>query len=54
MTVREDGYLSGEFVVPEAGECRMREGHETVTAGHFYVGFGRDADIIGEMDVTEA
>ncbi len=27
--------------------------HETVTAGHFYLGFGRYTDVIGEVDVTE-
>ena len=53
VTVREDGYLSGEFEVPEEGECRMREGRETVRAGHFSIGFGRYTDIIGQVDVTE-
>lgn len=53
VTVREDGYLSGEFMVPEAGECRMREGQETVSAGYFSIGFGRYTDIIGQVEVTE-
>ncbi len=47
-----DGYLSGEFVVPEGGDCMMGGGYAAVTPGHFYIGFGTPTSIIGQLDVA--
>ncbi len=53
VTVREDGYLSGEFIVPALGECVLGGAEVLVFAGHYYIGFGDGTDIIGEFNVTE-
>ena len=53
VRVAADGHLSGDFVVPATGECRMSDTAETpVTAGTYRIAYSCTACFVGTFVVT--
>lgn len=55
VTVSARGILSGDFIVPSRGDCRMGgDGDATVTPGTYRIVFTCTACFIGELRVTSS
>lgn len=52
VTVSPSGRLTGEFVVPITGGCRMSDRADVVTAGSYAIAFTCTACFIGTFEVT--
>ena len=53
VRVTADGHLSGDFVVPARGECRMSDvGDAPVTAGTYTIAYACTACFVGTLQVT--
>ena len=53
VRVTADGHLSGDFVVPARGECRMSDlGEAPVTAATYRIAYGCTARFVGTFVVT--
>lgn len=53
VRVTADGHLSGDFVVPATGECRMSDVAEApVTAGTYRIAYSCTACFVGTFTVT--
>ncbi len=54
LVVDDDGRLSGTFVVPATGDCRMAGREAAVTPGKYELAYACTACIVGEIEVVAA
>ncbi len=54
ITVSAAGRLTGDFVVPSSGNCRMDTMEAPVTAGSYRIAFACTACFIGAVEVTSS